>query len=144
MNTSSFNVFMRIHSIFCWAAIIIYKPGFCKLQTNKNYLNFCNIKFPYFSFWSQYLQFTCTKELFSEAVLNSFYSKVCPVNMQHIYRRKPIRKCDFKNSCLAHLHGCSTVNFLENTTAPFEGQFWGLVLGFILFALVQVKSNTFY
>ena len=50
-----------------------------------------NIKFFHFSLWRQYLQFTCTKQLFSEAVPHSFSSKMCPANMQQIYRRRPIR-----------------------------------------------------
>ena len=55
---------------------------------------------------------TCTKELFSEAVPHRFSSKVCPGNMLQIYRRRPIRKCNFKKCCVAHLHGCWTVNLL--------------------------------
>ena len=59
-----------------------------------------------------------TKELFSEAVPHSFSSKACPENMQEIYRRRPIGKCDFKISCVAHLQGRTTVNLLGICRTP--------------------------
>ena len=95
--------------------------------------------------WRQYLQFTCTKELFLEAVPHSLSSKVCPANIQQIYRRGSIRKCDFKKSCVALLHGCSNVNLLGIWRTPFwKNTSGGLVLCFISFVFVQVINNTFY
>ena len=95
--------------------------------------------------WRQYLQFTCTKEFFSEADPESFSSKGRPANMQQIYRRKPIWKCNFTKSCVALLHGCSTVNLLRICITPFyKNTSRGLVLFFISFVLMQVINNTFY
>ena len=93
----------------------------------------------------QCLQFTCKKGLFSEAVPYSFSSKPCPANMLQVYRRRPIRKCDLKKSCVALLHGWSTVNFLGIYKTPFyKNTSGGLGLCFISFVLVQVINNTFY
>ena len=44
-------------------------------RPTNNYRNFCNIKFVHFSLWSQYLQFTCTKEIFSVADLTASLQK---------------------------------------------------------------------
>ena len=47
--------------------------------------------------------------------------------------------------CVAHLHGCSTANLLEICRTPFyKNTSRGLVLGFILFVLVQVINKTYY
>ena len=74
-----------------------------------------------------------------------FSSKVCPVNMQHIYRGRPIQKCDFKKNCMAHLHGCFCCKFAGDLRNIFlEEHLWRLVLGLISFALVQIKNNKFY
>ena len=35
VGTSSLNFVKRLWSTFCWPAIIIYRPDFCKFQTNK-------------------------------------------------------------------------------------------------------------
>ena len=65
--------------------------------------------------------------------------------MQKIYRRRLIRKCDFKLSCAALLHRCSTVNLLGIYRTPFlKNTSGGLVLCFISFVLVQVINSTFY
>ena len=65
--------------------------------------------------------------------------------MQKIYRRRLIRKCDFKLSCAALLHRCSTVNLLGIYRTPFlKNTSGGLVLCFISFVLVQITNNTFY
>ena len=65
--------------------------------------------------------------------------------MQQICRRRPIRKCYFKKSCVAFLHGCSNVNLVEICRTPFQrNTSGGLVLCFISFVLVLVINNTFY
>ena len=65
--------------------------------------------------------------------------------MQQICRRRPIRKCYFKKSCVAFLHGCSNVNLVEICRTPFQrNTSRGLVLCFISFVLVLVINNTFY
>ena len=70
---------------------------------------------------------------------------MCPANMQHIYKRRPIRKCDFKKCCIALLHGCFSVNLLGICRTPFQkNTSGGLVLCFISFVLVQAINNTFY
>ena len=131
------------YSLFCWKKnqkiikfsggnIFLYR-GYCqkigvligrnsfsyRIKYLHAYRDFCNVKFVHFSLWNQYYQFTCSKELFSEAVPHSFSSKVCPSNMQQIYKMKPIRKCGFKKNCVAHLHGWSTVNLLGICRTPF-------------------------
>ena len=92
---------------------------FVNCRPTSNQRNFCNIKFIQFSLWRQYLQLTCTKELFLEAVSHSFSSKGCPANTQQIYRRRPIRTFDFKKSCVALLHGCCIVSLLRVCRTPF-------------------------
>ena len=65
--------------------------------------------------------------------------------MQQICRRRPIRKCHFKKSCVAFLHGCCNVNLVESCRTPFQrNTSGGLVLCFISFVLVLVTNNTFY
>ena len=65
--------------------------------------------------------------------------------MQQICRRRPIRKCHFKKSCVAFLHGCSNVNLVEICRTPFQrNTSGGVVLCFISFVLVLVINNTFY
>ena len=118
---------------------------FVNCRPANNQQNYCNIKFVHFSMCRQYLQFTFRKELFSEEISHRFSSKVFPANMQQIYSRKPIRKRDFKKSCVAHLLVCSVVDLLGICRAPFKkNTSGGLVLCFISIALVQVMNNTFY
>ena len=69
----------------------------------------------------------------------------CPANMQQIYRRRPIQKCDFKKCCVAHLNGCSIVNLLGICRTSFLKSTSGeLVLCFISFVLMHVKNNIFH
>ena len=55
------------------------------------------------------------KKLPSKGVL----SKRCSENMQHIYRRKSMPKCDFNKVALQLRHGCSPVNLLHIFRTPF-------------------------
>ena len=78
--------------------------------------------------WRQYLQFTCTEELFSGAVPQRFSSKVWPANM--------------KQSTGGDLY-CKFAADLRNKL--LEEQLRGTgSLCFITFVLVQVINNTFY
>ena len=95
----------------------------------------------HFSLWIQYLQFTCTKELFSETVPHSFSSKVCPANLQEethteMWFQKRL------HDTYAWVLNCKFAWGLQNTF--LEEHLSRLVLGFTSFALVQVINNTFY
>ena len=46
------------------------------------------------------------------------FKKRCSENMQQIYRRTPMPKCDF-NKEIALRHGCSPVNLLHTFRTPF-------------------------
>ena len=62
--------------------------------------------------------------------------KRCFENMQQIYRRTPMPKCDFnKVAAIALRHGCSPVNLLHIFRTPFpENTSGGLLLkSFLLF-----------
>ena len=55
--------------------------------------------------------------------------KRCSENMQQIYRRTPMSKCDFKNFIETALwHGCSPVNLLHASRTPFLKNVSGLLL----------------
>ena len=68
---------------------------------------------------------------------------MCSANMQHIYRRRPIRKCDFKLLCSTSawvfycklLRICRTP-FKKNTSG-------GLLMCFLPFVLMQSINMTF-
>ena len=56
-------------------------------------------------------------------------SKRCSENMQQIYRRTPIPKCDFnKVAEIALRHGCSPVNLLHTSRTPFSKNTSGRLL----------------
>ena len=68
--------------------------------------------------------------------LRSVLSKTCSKNMQQIYSRTPMPKCDFNNLLWNFIeitlrHGFSTVNLLHIFRIPFlrtplDGYFWEL------------------
>ena len=55
----------------------------------------------------------------------SVLRKRCSENMQQIYRRKPMPKCNFNKVAL---HGCSPVNLLHNFRTPFLKSIYGWLL----------------
>ena len=57
------------------------------------------------------------------------FKKRCSENMQQIYRRTPIPKCDFNKVASQFWHDCSPVNLLRIFRTPFlktplDGCFW--------------------
>ena len=53
--------------------------------------------------------------------------KRCSENMQEMYRRTPMPKCDFNKVAVAPSHGCS-VNFLHTFRTPFPRNTTGWLL----------------
>ena len=80
------------------------------------------------------------KLLLQKQPLKGVLEKRCSENMQQIYRRTPMPKCNFNKVAkqLAHRHGCSPVNLLHIFRTPFPGNIsgWLLLLLFSLFELV--------
>ena len=66
------------------------------------------------------------QNVFSTGILR----KMCSENMQQIYRRIPIAKCDFNKVAKITLwHGCSPVNLMHNFRIPFyEKNYGGMLL----------------
>ena len=68
----------------------------------------------------------------------------CSENMEQIYRRKPMPKCDFNklslrlywNHTSAWVFSCKSVAYLQNTFSwtPLEGYFW----------FIRVRQNDFF
>ena len=78
--------------------------------------------------------------------------KRCSGNMQHIYRRTPIPKCDFNKVAkqfyqlqrnfieIALRHGCSLVNLLHILRTPFYGStYGGWLLDFVYIFILSEK-----
>ena len=91
------------------------------------------------------LYFSCTKELFSEAIPHNFSLKLCSANIQQNYRRRPIRKFNFNKVAST----CSWVLYCKFATDLqsifLEEHLLKTVSVFcVICFLVQVINNTFY
>ena len=76
--------------------------------------------------------------LFQKKPPRSVLGKSCSENLQQIYRRSPMPKCDFNKAASNFIeitlwHGCSPVNLLHNFRTPFTKNTsgWLLLLFFI-------------
>ena len=66
--------------------------------------------------------------------------KSCSENMQQIYRRTPMPKCDFNKVVLQLRHGCSPVNLFHIFRTPFsKNTFGGLLLTFKILSMFLSK-----
>ena len=65
--------------------------------------------------------------------------KKCSENMQQIYRRTPMLRCDFNEVEIALRHGCSPVNLLHIFRAPFPRKTSGWLL--LLILSITVNPN---
>ena len=77
------------------------------------------------------------------------FKKRCSENMQPIYKKTPIPKCDFKKlTCnfieIARWHGCSPVNLLDIFRTPFPNNTSGqLLVKLDIFKTVKVSITDF-
>ena len=70
--------------------------------------------------------------------------KRCPENMQEIYRRTPMSKCDFSKVALQFRHGCSPVNLLHIFRTSFlKNTSGGLLLKILLTHFGRVFSSSY-
>ena len=60
-----------------------------------------------------------TQDEMSGAALRGVLIKRCSENIQQIYRRTPMPKCDFNKIEITLPHGCSSVNLLYIFRTPF-------------------------
>ena len=63
-------------------------------------------------------------------------NKRCSENMQQIYRRTPMPKCNFIE--LAPRHGCSPVNLLHIFKTPFLRNTFGWLLPYFLLSMYKL------
>ena len=85
-----------------------------------------------YNFQNQFQQteedFSCEKDYvfvalwkdFQKQPLRGVLEKRCSENVQQIYRRTPMPKCDFNKVEIALRHGCSTVNLLHIFRTSFQ------------------------
>ena len=71
--------------------------------------------------------------------------KSCSENMQQIYRRTPMPKCDFNKVALHTLrHGCSPVNLLHIFRTPFSENTSGRLLLGISQVIMKIWARIWY
>ena len=80
--------------------------------------------------------------------LRGVFKKRCSENMQQIYRRTPMPKCDFNKVAsnfteIALRHGCSPVNLLYIFRIPFPRNSSGWLLQNCLSFNKESKGSTF-
>ena len=117
---------------------------FVNFRPTNSYQNFCNVKFLHFSFWRQYLEFTCAKELFSKvapiASIQKCALQVCSKCTGGDPYGNVISKNFAQHFCMVLY--CKFADDLQNTF--LEEHLCGTGSVFISFVLVQVINNTFY
>ena len=85
-------------------------------------------------------RFSYFKDFFFKQLSRSVPKKMCSKNMQQMYRRISIPKCDF-NKIASELYGCSPVYLLHIFRTPVPKNSYGWLLPFLFLVSLINEIN---